>query len=72
MKILFAALLLSLAFAANAQTFNYGLCYINAAEYERVYVQVHGDIYKQPLLVCYWTQAQTQALRVQLKAKYGY
>lgn len=56
----------------NAQQFNYALCYSNQAEYERVYVAVHGDIYKEPLLVCYWTQAQTVALRAQLKTKYGY
>lgn len=58
---------------AHAQTiFNFGLCYETPAKYEQVYVQVHGDLYKQPLLVCYWTAAQTNALRAQLKAKYGY
>lgn len=57
---------------ANAQQFIYGLCYTNAAQYEQIYVQVHGDIYKEPFLVCGYTAAQTNALRAQLKAKYGY
>lgn len=71
-KLLLSALLVLACSTANAQIFSYNLCYANVAEYERVYVAAHGDIYKEPLLVCGWTQAQTIALRAQLKAKYGY
>lgn len=61
-----------LCVSAHAQIFNFNLCYDNAAKYEQLYVQYHGDVSKFPLLVCGLNQAQTTALRTQFRAKYGY